>query len=83
MVTYHVTPWFTPGAYYSVYYPNTDRRHGRENRQRDLALTFRFDLNQHWLLKLEGHWLNGTAALDKSLNDGTELKGWRGIGARW
>jgi hypothetical protein len=73
MVSYHVTPWFTPGAYYSVYYPNQDLRHGRENRQRDLALSCRFDLNQYWLLKLEGHWMNGTAALDKALNDGTEL----------
>jgi hypothetical protein len=73
MASYHVTPWFTPGAYYSVYYPNTERRHGRENRQRDLAVTFRFDVNQYWLLKLEGHWMNGTAALDKAVNHGTEL----------
>lgn len=71
MVSYHVTPWFTPGAYYSVYYDNVEHRDARKDYQRDLALSVRFDLNRYWLLKLEGHWMNGTLALEPSLNDGT------------
>lgn len=69
MVSYRVTPWFTPGAYYSVYYPNIEQRDSRKDYQRDLALSVRFDLTPNWLLKLEGHWMNGTAALEASMND--------------
>ncbi|HEX6275080.1 MAG TPA: hypothetical protein VFZ53_18695 [Polyangiaceae bacterium] len=71
MASYHVTSWFTPGAYYSIRYPNVDDRHGRDAYQHDLALSFRYDLTDNWLLKLEGHFMSGTAALDPSLNDGT------------
>ncbi|MGC4089623.1 MAG: hypothetical protein QM756_17395 [Polyangiaceae bacterium] len=74
MGSYRVAPWFTPGIYYSVYHPNVDQRSGRENVQRDLALSFRYDLNAHWLLKLEGHYMHGTAALEESLNDGKKAK---------
>jgi hypothetical protein len=69
MVSYRVAPWFTPGAYYSGYFPNVDQRHGRANYQHDIALSFRYDITTHWLLKVEGHLMEGTAALDKSLND--------------
>lgn len=63
MFTTRVTPWLTPGAYYAVYYPTVSNRVGPENRQHDVALTLRFDLNQFWLVKLEGHYFNGTAGL--------------------
>ena len=72
MVSYRVTPWFTPGAYYSGYYPDRKERHGRAAYQHDVALSLRFDVNEHWLLKAEGHWMNGTAALEPSLNEGKE-----------
>jgi hypothetical protein len=75
MVSYQVAPWFTPGVYYSVYYPNVHRRSGRAAFARDAAVTFRYDLHRNWLLKLEGHWMHGTAALeDASLNDGKDQK---------
>jgi hypothetical protein len=75
MLSYRVAPWFTPGAYYSAYYPNVHRRGGRALHQHDVALSFRYDLHPNWLLKLEGHWLEGTAALDnKALNDGKDPK---------
>jgi hypothetical protein len=74
MVSYHVTPWFTPGAYYSVYYPNIDKRSAKENFQRDLALSVRFDVTPNWLVKLEGHLMHGTAALEPALNDRKEPK---------
>ena len=83
MGAYHVTSWFTPGLYYSVLFPNVDDRQGhrppRNNMagmplgrgayQHDVALTLRYDLNQYWLLKLEGHFMHGTAGLSSALND--------------
>jgi hypothetical protein len=75
MASYRVTPWFTPGLYYSIYYPNVDKREGKENYQHDAALTLRYDVNPYWLLKVEGHFMHGTAALDnKELNEGKEQK---------
>jgi len=62
--------WLQTGAYYSLLYPNANKRQGRENQQHDVALTLRFDFNEHFLLKLEGHYMHGTAALESSLNDG-------------
>jgi len=71
MGSYRVSSWFTPGLYYSVLYPNIRDREGRAQHQHDLAVFFRYDLMANWLLKLEGHLMRGTAALDnKSLNDG-------------
>jgi hypothetical protein len=75
MLSYHLFTWFTPGAYFSAYYPNVDDRRGREAHQHDLALTARYDLTSHWLLKLEGHLMRGTAGLDNPrLNDGVQAK---------
>jgi hypothetical protein len=36
--------------------------------QHDVAATLRFDINSHWLVKLEGHFMSGTAELDPSIN---------------
>ena len=33
----------------------------------------RFDLTSFWLLKLEGHYMYGTAALDPALNGNAPL----------
>ncbi|HVY29863.1 MAG TPA: hypothetical protein VHB79_25060 [Polyangiaceae bacterium] len=63
MASYRLTPWFQPGAYYSVLFPNVDNRKGRENRQHDVAATLRFDINPYWLVKVEGHYMAGTAGL--------------------
>jgi hypothetical protein len=69
MASYRFTPWFTPGVYYSVFFPNADERKGRAASQHDASATLRFDLNAHWLLKLEGHFMHGTAGLEPALND--------------
>lgn len=88
MSAYHVTPWFTPGVYYSVMFANVDDRKGenppygaapgspalgRGAYQHDLALTLRYDLNAFWLLKLEGHYMHGTAGLSSALNESQPL----------
>jgi hypothetical protein len=69
MFAYRLRDWLQPGAYYSLYIPDIDKTSGRDARQHDVAATMRFDINDHWILKLEGHYLRGTAALDSSLND--------------
>jgi hypothetical protein len=77
LAAYRVTSWLTPGAYYSAQFPNVSDREGRENYWHDFAATLRFDLTAHWLLKLEGHLMLGTAGLSPSLNGGaprTELE---------
>lgn len=61
--------WFTPGVTYSLLFPDVEDREGRAQRQHDVALTLRFDVNDYWLVKLEGHYMNGTAATEPSLND--------------
>jgi predicted porin len=71
MASYQVTPWFTPGLYYSALLPNVDAA-GPKNRssyQHDVALTLRYDITPHWLVKLEGHFMHGTAGLNAALNE--------------
>jgi len=70
MASYRVNDWLQPGVYYSLYYPDVKRRSGREAMQHDVAATLRFDVNHNWLVKLEGHFMSGTAALGADLNDG-------------
>jgi hypothetical protein len=68
MATYRVNPWFQASAYYSLLYPDVDDRSGREAQQHDVSVTARFDINLHWLVKLEAHYMHGTADLSQSLN---------------
>lgn len=73
MITYRASKWLQPGAYYSVLFPNADHRDGREHVQHDIATTLRFDINDHWLVKLEGHYMFGTAGFASALNDNVPL----------
>jgi hypothetical protein len=70
MLSYRAARWFQPGVYYSLLFPNIHDRSGRANRQHDVALTFRFDLTDNWLVKLESHFMDGTAGLSNSLQVG-------------
>jgi predicted porin len=72
MASYRMSSWFTPGIYYSAYYPNVHQTSGRQNYQNDLAITARYDINRHFLVKLEGHLMDGTADLDSGLNGGQD-----------
>ena len=69
MGSYQVAPWFTPGAYYSVLLPDIHgSTKGRAHYQHDVAATLRYDITANWLVKVEGHFMHGTAALDPVLN---------------
>ncbi|HEX3904649.1 MAG TPA: hypothetical protein VH853_17565 [Polyangia bacterium] len=71
LATYRVSRWFQPGAYYSFSYANRNlgsqsappAPQNDENVQDDLAGTLRFDVNNFWIVKLEGHYMHGTEAL--------------------
>jgi len=74
MGSYQVAPWFTPGVYYSVLLPNIRQPiEKRSTYQHDVALTLRYDLTPNWLLKLEGHYMHGTAGLSSALNGNRPL----------
>jgi hypothetical protein len=74
LAAYRVKAWLQPGVYYSLYFPNVDARSGRAGKQHDTAATLRFDINHHWLVKLEGHYMNGTAGLSAPMNGNTPLR---------
>jgi predicted porin len=80
LASYRLTTWLRAGAYYSLLFPNVDRRSGAANMQHDVAATLRFDINTHWLAKVEGHYMQGTAELNSDLNDnrpvGTLERNW-------
>jgi hypothetical protein len=71
--TYRVNRWFWPGAYYAMYFPNVDDRSSPAGKGHDLAGTLRFDINPHWIVKLEGHLMAGTGSLDSTLNGNQPL----------
>jgi hypothetical protein len=60
---YRFKRWLQPAAFYSLLFPNHDLREGRQNVQHDLAGTLRFDVNDYWIIKLEAHYMHGTASL--------------------
>jgi hypothetical protein len=69
LLSYRVTDWVEVGTSYAVIYQNKEDKEGNSYAQRgqpkalawrkDLAVSARFDINQYWIVKLEGHWLNG------------------------
>lgn len=80
MASYQVASWFTPGLYYSAFFPDIHDGaqpgvplRGRASYQHDIAATLRYDLTTNWLVKLEGHYMHGTAGLSSALNDDRPL----------
>jgi hypothetical protein len=69
LVTYRFIDWLEMGTSYSITYGNKDDKEGdlyaeqgtprAQAWSKDLAVSARFDLNESWIVKLEGHWMNG------------------------
>ena len=64
--SYRVNDWFEVGTSYAISYRDKDDRTGDNYDQlkarawmKDLAVSTRFDITESWIVKLEGHWLNG------------------------
>ncbi len=72
--SHRFTYWFELGAYYGDWVTNDRDRDGSEMEEvgrekeerwmRDACLTTRFDLNENWIFKLEGHYMNGLDDVD-------------------
>lgn len=73
MGSYHVAPWFSPGVYYAVFNNGAKGPDTRDKYQQDFAVSTRYDLTPNWLLKLEGHYMRGTASLSSALNSDLPL----------
>jgi len=72
LVTYRWCEKWDSGVYYSVQNADVNDRHGRNKAEfaqpfyawsRDAAASLRYDVNDHWLWKLEGHFIDGAATL--------------------
>jgi hypothetical protein len=77
LASYQLAPWFTPGLYYSAFFPDIHavrppgtEQSPRSSYQHDIALSTRYDITPNWLLKLEAHYMHGTAGLQSALNGG-------------
>ena len=73
MANYRALPALEAGVYYSIFnfdVSDMPTRYAQpsDGFQRDLAATLRFDVNDHWLWKLEGHYMDGTASLPSEFN---------------
>src|SRR5262249_12351867 len=77
LATRRLSRHFEAGAYSSVANVDANDRGGTDKKkfprgfyafQRDAAATLRFDLNDHWLWKIEGHFVDGVADLRMSDN---------------
>jgi hypothetical protein len=73
IATHRIAPALEVGAYYSVFNNDVDDMPPMYVRpydafQRDLAATVRLDINDHWLWKLEGHFMDGAASLPIEFN---------------
>jgi hypothetical protein len=69
MASYRASTWFSPGVYYSSLLSDIHQPLARYNYQHDFAATLRFDINSYWLVKLEGHFIDGTADVLPALNN--------------
>jgi len=71
--SYRFNDWFEAGAYYSKFYPDADDKDGSDGVAdgtymydyqgwlEDIALSLRFDINEYWICKVEGHLMDGAA----------------------
>jgi len=76
--SYRVNDWFEVGSYYSVLYPDATDHDGDdlpvfanddEAWSKDIALSTRFDINEYWTFKMEGHRIDGKGNVYLADND--------------
>ncbi|MEK7355963.1 MAG: hypothetical protein AAB250_05910 [Bdellovibrionota bacterium] len=70
MATLRTGDWIYPGFYYSLAYPNWHARDNQQDFLKDSAAFVRLDVNPNLILKFEGHYMDGTAGLNPTFNDG-------------
>ena len=74
---YRINKWVEAGGYYTEYYTDVHDRKGAtlpvpaDGYQKDIALSLRFDLNDAWIFKVEGHQMHGVAQLFDNVKNPT------------
>ncbi len=90
-VAYRFTDWLEAMVAYSEFYDNADDMEGKnklegrewEGWQKDWTLSLRFDINENWLFKLEGHLVNGVAqVLSTYMYDTEDKEDWNMFAAK-
>ncbi len=66
---YRFNKWLEVGGYYTEYYANGQTASGSDGSQKDAALSFRFDPKSWWVIKLEEHYIRGTALLNDNIDN--------------
>lgn len=64
--SYRFSELFELGAYWSQFIFDTRER--GSSATDDYAISTRFDINENWIVKLEGHYLDGTSVLNQAQN---------------
>ena len=67
--SYRFNRWLEVGSYYTEYHTDAPITSSSDSSQKDLDLSFRFDPKPWWVLKLEGHYIRGTALLDDNADN--------------
>ncbi|MDM8551568.1 hypothetical protein QUF72_15885 [Desulfobacterales bacterium HSG2] len=77
--SYRFTDWFELGLGYSERYTDQDDKDGDRFKKigqpaakawcKDLTMITRFDINDYWIFKLEGHYMNGLEGVTSELGD--------------
>jgi len=63
--SYRISKWIEVGSYYSRFYVNwRGNLSAPGNHIYDKVATVRFDVTNHWDIKIEGHFMNGYGASD-------------------
>lgn len=85
-VAYRFNPWLQLSAYYANSYSDANDKDGLQfiaqkqpaHRRwlRDWCFTSRFDVNSHWLVKVEGHIFRGTSTVDTLDNPDGLIEKW-------
>jgi hypothetical protein len=68
-VSYRFTDLFTLGAYYGELFADKNNKDLKSGGRKDWALTARFDINDYWVFKLEGHLMRGLAQVQTPPED--------------
>ena len=70
MLNYQASDKVQVGGYYSKYYPDYGMREGDgfDYYMNDVAFTVRYDINDYWLVKLEGHLMKGVGGVSGAAN---------------
>lgn len=85
---YRFCDYFELGMYYSEFYYYKDDKDGKKHVemgavqndfevwQKDICLTGRFDISDQWVVKLEGHSVNGTAQIAPNVENDQLDENW-------